>query len=119
MRQYLVKQKQEALNLANTVRKVLGKPKLKELPLGIPGDCEECSLARAIGEGAQVFPNAVSMDNPVKVWFISKALGYEPDVNDPLWEGFELPQSVSKFVVNFDTEKFPELVEPDGADSEF
>ena len=103
----------EILELVNQARLKLKKPLLMKLPQGIPGNSRQCVLGRSLGVEVLLDEH----DGPfalVQQYRRACVLASIWNVDRPcaVWDGwaFNLPAELSKFILEFDTYRYPQLV---------
>jgi hypothetical protein len=106
--------KTAALKFVNKIRKVLRKPPLKRLSLGIPEDRNGCPVALGIDDpSVDIDQETLTFINsPVKAYAVGVALGYTDDVeNTSTALDLSAYPEVKKFLKDFDNFKYPELID--------
>jgi hypothetical protein len=99
--------KDEALRLANVVRRELGLSPRPRLTAGMRDIPDHCPLARTVRAEAEGISVTVG-GSEIAVWVGTLEAAGEPD------HTFEMTQGGARFIVDFDLGRYPELVTEPG-----
>ena len=104
----------EVIKIVNDVRtKALGMDALANLPQGKPMKSYSCPLAKAFGRCYVDQDIIVVTDEEIAI-AMSRALSAKLDVNEGVNDEYLIeyfPKILSNFVVSFDNNEYPELIE--------
>lgn len=103
----------EVLKIVNDVRvKAIGLNALANLPQGKPMKSYSCPLAKALN--CYVDQDIIVVTDEEVAIAMSRILGAKLDVNDGVSDEYiieHFPKILSNFVVSFDNNEYPELIE--------
>ncbi len=111
----------DVLDLINLAREALGFQGLTEMPLGIPGDCWECPIARGLEvldqQGISVTSDLQIRTSAARKIAAAWGTRWRRSLFDRtglpvrMMGKVELPPVLLAFVANFDARKIPDLID--------